>query len=626
MTLALVTGNAARLALAEGTVHCVVTSPPFWGLRDYGLPPSIWPPVTYVPMPGLESMTEPAGCDFETWRTCEHEWGDLIPGSNRGGSGTPTNKNNRGEGYARVDLRGQWCQVCGCWRGCLGLEPTPELYTAHLVLVFRDVWRVLREDGVTWLNIGDSFASGKGTCHNPGDGENSFDGHAQLKDAEAYITKRLNKSDLDRVGLKPKDLCFIPERVALALQADGWWVRSKPPWIKANAMPESVRDRPTTAHENWYQLGKSATYYYDQDAVLELHRMKPQRRLVQRQSRRDEAMRADKKYLYKLRDEPGIEGNPAGRQRRTTDFWNESLDELITHYRTYAAHLEHIRDNGGMLLDENGQPLGLMYSTKPYKGAHFATFSPDLITPLIKSSISERGCCPRCGKGWRRVVEKRDVNARNEVIQTRSANSFADGTGHSENSASDRLRHLDGKNYIHARGNTIAWRPTCTCYPPPARGPVPCARCGGSGRERGLPADLGKQGNVGNPTYTGFNARYFGKTIETDESCKACSGTGIMTGDVWPDDVDEWEVVPSVVLDPFAGTATVGQALASLQTGGRYPATFVGVDLKHDYLADLARERLGLRALAQWEQGRDGGNGREGLEELPLFAQSNQLR
>ena len=92
-----------------------------------------------------------------------------------------------------------------------------------------------------------------------------------------------------------------------------------------------------------------------------------------------------------------------------------------------------------------------------------------------------------------------------------------------------------------------------------------------------------------------------------------------MTGDVWPDDVDTWEVAPSVVLDMFCGTATVGDALRSLQVANAYPGTFVGVDLKHSYLADLARDRLGLLALARWEQARDGGDGKA-LSDLPLFA------
>lgn len=560
--------NAISIPLQDNSVHAVITSPPYWSLRDYKLEPSIWPSVTYTPMPGLEPVTVPA------------------------------------------------------YSCCLGLEPTPELFTAHLVLVFREAKRILRDDGVCWLNLGDSFSQGGG--------------------AQVLQTKNashgLEGMRAQTPWIASKQLCFIPERVALALQADGWWVRSKPPWLKKNSMPESVRDRPTTAHENWYQLSKSATYYYDQDAVLQPHRMKPQRRLAQRQSRRDEAMRADKKYLYKLRDEPGIEGNPAGRQRRTTDFWDESLDEFIKWYQNtaieYLSHLEHVRDNGGMLLSEDGQPLGLMYSTKPYKGSHFATFSPDLITPLIHSSISERGCCPGCGTAWRRVVDKISVPR----LPGKSSEGQIDNRP-AKGSLPAALRTDPSKSgFGTPTVSTTGWHPGCRCgyYPPPERGPVPCPRCKGTGREReysGSSLETAQQSSTIAKLEIGqaHNVRDHSgdlrnnPPVETGAPCKNCHGTGTVTGDVWPDDVDEWEVAPSVVVDPFAGTATVGEALRSLQVGGCYPATFVGVDLKHAYLADLARERLGLKALAARDQPLPGG-GDEALDALPLFAHSNQVR
>lgn len=120
----------------DESVHCVVTSPPYFGLRSYEVEPSIW------------------GGD----QTHVHEWGDEIPGSNRGGSGTPTDKNGRGENYGRSAARGNFC-ACGSWRGSLGLEPTAQMFVAHLVLIFREVRRILRPDGTVFINIGDSFAS-----------------------------------------------------------------------------------------------------------------------------------------------------------------------------------------------------------------------------------------------------------------------------------------------------------------------------------------------------------------------------------------------------------------------------------------------------------------------------------
>ena len=159
--------------IPAGVVQCCVTSPPYWGLRDYGI------------------------------------------------------------------------------TGQIGLESTPEEYITKMVQVFREVRRILRDDGSLWLNLGDSYwgpqgrGSGKGNEHN----------------------QKIKQSGGD--FLKAKDLCMIPARVALALQADGWWLRSVIIWHKPSCMPESVTDRPTTAHEYVYLLAKSESYYYDADAIKE---------------------------------------------------------------------------------------------------------------------------------------------------------------------------------------------------------------------------------------------------------------------------------------------------------------------------------------------------------------------
>jgi len=128
----------------------------------------------------------------------------------------------------------------GAWKGQLGNEPTPDLYIQHLVQICREVKRVLRPDGVFWLNIGDSWASGKGTCFNPGGGATSLEGHGRLKEHEAYPLNRGNKSDLEAQGMKPLDMVLIPSLLALALREDGWYLRSQVVWGKNNPMPESV--------------------------------------------------------------------------------------------------------------------------------------------------------------------------------------------------------------------------------------------------------------------------------------------------------------------------------------------------------------------------------------------------
>ncbi len=268
--------------LPSNFFHVCITSPPYYGLRSYqGDQDVIW---------GGDS-------------NCAHVWGDAIPGSNRGGSGTPTDKNNRGEGYARGEPKGRFCQLCNAWRGGLGAEPLVDLYVDHLVEVFREAKRVLRPDGVFWCNISDSYASGKGTMFNPGGGENSLPGHALLKEHGAYQLDKGNKSVLTEQGLKPLDKYLVPFQLAIALQNDGWYVRQDCIWEKSNGLPESVHGtswirhrvkdngrwldcsgcdmctpndglvlrrgagRPSKRHEYILMLTKTPCYYYDDEAV-----------------------------------------------------------------------------------------------------------------------------------------------------------------------------------------------------------------------------------------------------------------------------------------------------------------------------------------------------------------------
>lgn len=193
---------AALGVMPDAMARSCVTSPPYWGLRDYGLPASEWPAVEFTPMSGLPAVAIPA------------------------------------------------------WRGCLGLEAEPLAFVAHLVHVFRAVRRVLADDGTLWLNLGDSYSShGAGAAGK----ELNYQGASVL----AGVARRAPE------GLKAKDLIGIPWRVALALQADGWYLRSDCIWAKPNPMPESVTDRPTKAHEYVFLFAKSERYFYDADSMKE---------------------------------------------------------------------------------------------------------------------------------------------------------------------------------------------------------------------------------------------------------------------------------------------------------------------------------------------------------------------
>ena len=193
-------------SLEPASVHCVVTSPPYWGLRDYNLRPTVW--------------------DGEP--DCTHYWGEELTRKDRGAvHGANAEAGNTRAGVSGTEThQGQFCQKCPAWRGCLGQEPTIPLYVQHMVDVFRAVRRVLRGDGVLFLNMGDSYA------HSTPGGGSVFD-NGRTDGRKGYKTDgvpgRVKVSTLD-ADLKPLDLCNIPHQVAAALQADGWYWRSTIVW------------------------------------------------------------------------------------------------------------------------------------------------------------------------------------------------------------------------------------------------------------------------------------------------------------------------------------------------------------------------------------------------------------
>jgi DNA modification methylase len=270
---AILQADARAIPLRDQSVHCVVTSPPYWGLRDYG----------------------------------------------QGGQ--------------------------------LGLEATPEEYLSNMVGVFREVWRVLRDDGTAWVNMGDCYTQGAtGKTHNrEGDGTGGV---------TAWKGDRITTLS---PGLKPKDLVGMPWRLAFALQADGWYLRSDIIWSKPNPMPEGVRDRPTKAHEYVFLLSKRGRYFYDADAVREEHQPDSIKRdaLGWKAAFKGRHTQPGEKRPHST-DHNGF-CNPAGRNLR--DVWT--------------------------------------LSTQPYPEAHFATYPEKLVKPCIKAG------CPK-GDSLRPVRRQRD--------------------------------------------------------------------------------------------------------------------------------------------------------------------------------------------------------------------------
>jgi DNA modification methylase len=396
------------------SVQMVCTSPPYWGLRDYKIPPQVWG--------GAQS--------------CEHDWRDVVATSETNYTDKRRwqhTRNGRDEqvapekrvGWKRQEIRhGAVCSACGAWAGSLGLESSVDLYVEHVVEVFRDVRRVLRSDGTLWLNLGDTYAStGKWGGSSGGKNDAAKKSGASIREKKEFLE------------LKSKDLVGIPWRVAFALQADGWWLRSDIIWAKPNPMPESVTDRPTKAHEYLFLLTKSQTYYYDAEAIAE------------------PCTHADTTY-----------SKPSARD----NFRRENSKRAAVHPgQTVGTHRPDRADTYPTLT-RNKRTVWTI-PTMPFKEAHFATFPEKLVEPCILAGTSERGACSKCMAPWARVVEK-------EIIPHKGAT----GTAYPKGSTANRLAMV--RQEKRARGNdhdnafpqamTTGWRPTCACKK--AGEPVPC--------------------------------------------------------------------------------------------------------------------------------------------------------
>ena len=316
--------------LPDGLVDCVVTSPPYWGLRDYGVP------------------------------------------------------------------------------GQLGLEPTLDEYIDKLVAIFREVRRVLKDDGTVWLNMGDGYAAQQGR---------GMPGAPRKKE---HRNRPALSAEKVRHPTKPKDLIGQPWRPAFALQADGWYLRSDIIWAKPNPMPESVTDRPTKAHEYVFLLSKQARYFYDADAVREEHqdKMGTERFVGKCNINKDEYESNHQGWYGVGYKKTHNQYNPAGRNRRTV--WT--------------------------------------IATQPFPEAHFATFPEALVEPCIRAGTSERGNCAECGKPWVRVVEdagyrKHRPSAGNDP-RSRNEDKQAIGAGQ---------HGWRGNNLLKNPAETIGWKPSCSC-------------------------------------------------------------------------------------------------------------------------------------------------------------------
>ena len=428
-------------SLESESVHLCVTSPPYWGLRDYGT--GHW---------------EGGSAD------CGHKAAKLksrydypMPASAQVG----THKGMK----AGTDAP-RWKDECPCGArridNQLGLEPTPEAHIERLVEVFRAVRRVMRKDSVLAINYGDCYATSV-------NGRKVEDG-AIRSCGDGGVFKADKPFGTAVGGLKSKDLAGMPFRLALALQADGWWWRSCMPWVKRSAMSESVGDRPSTALEYVLLFARSERYFWDADAVRRVQDSRDPAHPSYRKGFVDGTghTQTGKRWHaagdeYKVKRGSEVKHlDPRGRNLRNSDFYFDSLTLAIEQARAELAHLEHLREKGGLLLSEEGEPLALDVNTEAMKMSHFAAFPQKLVAPLVQAATSERGCCTECLAPYVRVTEKGELVADNGEKVRDLVDPVKRDESHSAWSRPGGKVETVKPNH-HRETKHLGWRKSCRC-------------------------------------------------------------------------------------------------------------------------------------------------------------------
>lgn len=384
--------------LPSDSVHSAITSPPYYGLRDYAILPSIW------------------GGD----KTCKHKW---ISNGKRGGGSAKQGKTGQMRSRAVVEARtnaetlmGHTCTKCGAWKGTLGLEPTIEMHVRNIVEVFRELRRVLRPDGTLWMNYGDTYSTAPA-------GRTAAETKEIGKDNRTFRDKPVGTTQ----QLAPKQRMGMPERIVLALQADGWWWRDEIIWHKPNPMPISVKDRTTPAHEKLYLLTKKPRYFFDQFAIKETSAEASLRRYAQPTVDSQEGGTKADAYESRI-------PNPKLRSRRP----NEIIQALA------ASGADPMKNKRSVWT----------IPTEPFADAHFATFPTDLVRQCIAAGTSSHGACPKCGKPWERLTKKTHTNPGNR-------------TTNGPRSTERKHEDFGSAGYdqrLEVAEVTIGFRPTCRHY------------------------------------------------------------------------------------------------------------------------------------------------------------------
>lgn len=414
--------------LPDSCVQVCVTSPPYWNLRDYGT--ARW-----------EGGN--ASCDHKQYL---------------GGHGKKSKTQVGSTGTQSCQYK-NICSKCGAHRvdKQYGLEQTPQEFVAKMVDVFKEVRRVLRPDGLLFLNLGDSYVN----FSQPGGGDPTI-GKRNIGGGKYPRMK-------GSFGLKPKNLCGIPWRVAFALQEAGWYLRCDIIWSKPNPMPESVQDRPTKSHEYLFLLAKSDRYYYDAEAIKE--------NTVDNSDwnyRQD--LRKGKSYDLK---EPYKNNCPGVYKKKVPSEWNtgqgthgnfhlegrRKLDKQRGHSRRHAGFNDRWDHRTKQEQTYNGRNKRSVWeiATKPYREAHFATFPTKLVEPCILAGSSAKGQCSACGKPYRRIIKSKFV-PQDDVSQEKGVR------GNNDQKPMDKSNSWEGFPRGSTVRSTLGWNADCVCN---AGEPVP---------------------------------------------------------------------------------------------------------------------------------------------------------
>jgi len=616
--------DARRIPLADESVHCCITSPPFWNLRDYGLGNAgiglEKTPEEYVAnivevFREVRRVLHPSGTVFANLGDCyaAREYGkirqDVNP--NEIPMDVWTHLFGVWQRSRPTSLQGDVCDLlsssmeCGSSRCQEGAGEEVLSNTQQGVhdqdrqeesrSPIQDDRRSGREVSVLRGDEQDISLprshQGRGTPRiqqggrrergvETGNQGRTAEGSLQNSVLELQCSSRalrilssleIDLSDIPRkarhffaITLKPKDLVGIPWRVAFALQADGWWLRSAIVWAKPNPMPESVRDRPTKSYEMLFLLAKQPHYFYDAEAIKESTEYSNTHGRGQKLSPPKEAANAD-----------------AGH-----------------------GHRDFVRYTPNSVPSRNRRDVWTI-PTAPYRGAHFATFPEKLVEPCILAGTSAKGVCPECGAPWEREIEKHKVPHPNGGHQGYHAR--GDASGMVDMSANPRF------NY---RVEITGWRPTCdhggdwrlVATPTGEVEDVdPTMDTGRAGMNRPRGQNEGRR-----PMYVWAQRAYAGQLqnsphrLEMEQEAGSAFEHYIRTDEsgarpVPPDLLAHWlengwltephepppppDPVPAVVLDPFCGSGTVGEVC---RLHGR---RFIGLDLSMKYLRELALPR-----------------------------------